>query len=37
MGPEYNELMDNMAFRVGLNVSFFALWVVVALTLLRLA
>lgn len=37
MGPEYNNLMDNMAFRVGLNVSFFALWAIVAITLLRLA
>ncbi len=37
MGPEYNNLMDNMAFRIGLNMTLFVLWVAVALTILRLA
>jgi hypothetical protein len=37
MGPEYNNLMDNMAFRIGLNMAFFALWVAVAVAVLRLA
>jgi hypothetical protein len=37
MGPEYNNLMDNMAFRIGLNMAFFVLWVAVAVTVLRLA
>ncbi len=37
MGPEYNRLMDNMAFRVALNVAGFALWFVAAVALLKLA
>lgn len=37
MGPEYNELMDNMAFRISLNMALFAVWLVAAFTLLKLA
>jgi hypothetical protein len=37
MGPEYNKLMDNMAFRISLNLALFAVWVVGAFALLRLA
>ena len=37
MGPEYNRLMDNMAFRISLNMALFAVWVVAAFALLRLA
>jgi hypothetical protein len=37
MGPKYNELMDNMAFRVSLNVAVFAVWLVAAFALLKLA
>jgi len=37
MGPEYNKLMDNMAFRVALNVAVFAVWLAAAFTLLKLA
>ncbi len=37
MGPEYNKLMDNMAFRVSLNVVLFAVWLMAAFTLLKLA
>ncbi len=37
MGPEYNRLMDNMAFRVALNVAGFAVWLATAVTLLKLA
>jgi hypothetical protein len=37
MGPKYNQLMDNMAFRVSLNVGIFALWLVAAFALLKLA
>ncbi len=37
MGPEYNKLMDNMAFRVSLNVALFAVWLMAAFTLLKLA
>jgi hypothetical protein len=37
MGPKYNQLMDNMAFRVALNVGMFALWLVAAFALLKLA
>ena len=37
MGPKYNKLMDNMAFRVSLNVAAFALWLVAAFALLKLA
>lgn len=37
MGPKYNELMDNMAFRLSLNVAVFAVWLVAAFTLLKLA
>ncbi len=37
MGPEYNKLMDNMAFRVALNLAFFALWVATAFTLLKIS
>jgi hypothetical protein len=37
MGPKYNNLIDNMAFRVSLNVGLFALWAVAAFTLLKLA
>jgi hypothetical protein len=37
MGPEYNRLMDNMAFRVALNVAAFAVWLAAAVTLLKLA
>jgi len=37
MGPEYNKLMDNMAFRISLNMALFAAWAAVAITLLKLA
>jgi hypothetical protein len=37
MGPEYNKLMDNMAFRVSLNLAMFAMWLLAAFALLRLA
>jgi len=37
MSPKYNKLMDNMAFRLALNVAGFALWLATAVTLLRLA
>ena len=37
MGPEYNKLMDNMAFRVSLNLALFAVWLVAAFALLKLA
>ncbi len=37
MGPKYNNLMDNMAFRVSLNVALFALWLAAAFMLLKLA
>ena len=37
MGPEYNKLMDNMAFRISLNMALFAVWVVAAFALLKLA
>jgi hypothetical protein len=37
MGPEYNNLMDNMAFRVSLNLAIFAVWVAAAFALLKLA
>jgi hypothetical protein len=37
MGPEYNKLMDNMAFRISLNLALFAVWVVAAITFLKLA
>ena len=37
MGPEYNNLMDNMAFRISLNMALFAVWVVAAFALLKLA
>jgi hypothetical protein len=37
MGPKYNQLMDNMAFRISLNVALFAVWAVAAFALLRLA
>ena len=37
MGPEYNKLMDNMAFRVSLNVAMFGVWLVAAFALLKLA
>ena len=37
MGPEYNKLMDNMAFRVSLNLAMFAVWVAAAFALLKLA
>ncbi len=37
MGPEYNRLMDNVAFRLALNVAGFALWFAAAVTLLKLA
>ena len=37
MGPKYNNLMDNMAFRLSLNVAVFAVWLVAAFALLKLA
>jgi hypothetical protein len=37
MGPKYNRLMDNTAFRLALNVSVFALWLLTAVTLLKVA
>jgi len=37
MGPEYNKLMDNMAFRLSLNVAIFAVWAAAAFALLKLA
>ena len=37
MGPEYNNLMDNMAFRISLNLALFAVWAVAAFALLKLA
>jgi hypothetical protein len=37
MGPRYNKLMDNVAFRLALNVSGFALWLVTAVALLKMA
>ena len=37
MGPEYNKLMDNMAFRLSLNVAIFAVWATAAFALLKLA
>ena len=37
MGPEYNNLMDNMAFRISLNMALFAAWAAVAFVLLKLA
>jgi len=37
MGPEYNKLMDNMAFRISLNLALFAVWVAAAFALLKLA
>ncbi len=37
MGPEYNKLMDNMAFRISLNLAMFALWLAAAFMLLKLA
>jgi hypothetical protein len=37
MGPKYNKLMDNVAFRLALNVSGFALWLVTAVALLKMA
>jgi len=37
MGPKYNELMDNLAFRLALNIGGFALWAVTAVALLKLA
>jgi len=37
MGPKYNNLMDNMAFRISLNLAMFAVWLVAAFTLLKLA
>ena len=37
MGPEYNKLMDNMAFRLSLNVAMFALWLAAAFAVLKLA
>jgi len=37
MGPEYNKLMDNMAFRISLNMALFAVWAAVAFALLKLA
>jgi len=37
MGPEYNKLMDNMAFRISLNMALFGVWVVAAFALLKLA
>jgi len=37
MGPKYNELMDNMAFRISLNLALFAVWVAAAFALLKLA
>ena len=37
MGPEYNKLMDNMAFRISLNMALFAVWVAVAFALFKLA
>jgi hypothetical protein len=37
MGPKYNNLMDNMAFRISLNLAMFALWAAAAFALLKLA
>jgi len=37
MGPKYNQLMDNMAFRISLNLALFAAWAVAAFALLKLA
>jgi hypothetical protein len=37
MGPKYNNLMDNMAFRISLNMALFALWLAAAFALLKLA
>ncbi len=37
MGPKYNNLMDNMAFRISLNLALFAVWLVAAFMLLKLA
>ena len=37
MGPKYNKLMDNLAFRLSLNITGFALWLAAAVTLLKLA
>ncbi len=37
MGPEYNKLMDNMAFRISLNLTLFAVWLMAAFALLKLA
>ena len=37
MGPEYNKLMDNMAFRVSMNVAVFVVWLAAAFALLKLA
>jgi hypothetical protein len=37
MGPEYNKLMDNMAFRVLMNLGVFAVWLAAAFVLLKLA
>jgi len=37
MGPNYNKLMDNVAFRLALNISGFALWLITAVTLLKVA
>ena len=37
MGPEYNKLMDNMAFRVSMNLTVFAVWLAAAFALLKLA
>jgi len=37
MGPKYNELMDNMAFRISLNLAVFAAWAAAAFAVLKLA
>jgi len=37
MGPEYNKLMDNMAFRISRNLALSAVWAVAAFALLTLA
>jgi hypothetical protein len=37
MGPKYNQLMDNMAFRISLNLAVFALWAAAAFAVLKLA
>jgi len=37
MDAKYNKLMDNLAFRLALNVSGFALWLVAAVAFLKVA